>query len=192
MHRTALRRAGLVVAPLLLAAAGTVATATPAAADCTNVVSCSSRNDNGNLHAGVSYITVSVDGGHYASKSAMVEVPNQVPPPCWYTKGRTGAELYADSKDPYYYRVAHGVGENHDDWFPPEEVAAHKDDDGNWYSHVSLLGRVVELRRDPHLADIDRLAVHYTGRPYGDRGRDSWTAIVQVERWHGWGPIVAQ
>jgi hypothetical protein len=133
MQRTALRRAGLVVAPLLLAAAGAVATATPAAADCTNVVTCSASNSGGSLHAGVSYITVSVKGGHYASRAATVEVPNQVPPPCWYNKGRSGAEMYADSKDPYYYGLANHVGEEHDDWFPPI-VDEHKDDDGNFYS----------------------------------------------------------
>ncbi len=60
-------------------------------------------------------------------------------------------------------------------------------DADSWYSHVSLVGRVRELRRDPGLADIDRLAEHYTGKPYRDRGRDSWTAIVEVDRWHGWG-----
>jgi PPOX class probable F420-dependent enzyme len=58
--------------------------------------------------------------------------------------------------------------------------------DGDWYKHVSLIGRVRELRRDPDLADIDRLARHYVDRPHGDRNRDSWTAIVQVDRWHGW------
>lgn len=57
----------------------------------------------------------------------------------------------------------------------------------SWYGHVSLIGRVRELRRDPDLADIDRLAGHYTGKPYRDRGRESWTAIVEVERWHRWG-----
>ena len=133
MQRTALRRAGLVVVPLLLAAAGAVATATPAAADCTNVVSCSVSNDDGNLHAGVSYITVTVNGGRYASKSGTVEVPSKVPPPCWYNKDRSGSKMYADSNDPYYYGLAHHVGEDHDDWFPPE-VADHKEDDGNWYS----------------------------------------------------------
>lgn len=59
-----------------------------------------------------------------------------------------------------------------------------------WHSHVSLIGRVRELRPDPDLADIDRLAARYTGNPYRDRGRDSWTAIVEVERWHGWGKLV--
>ena len=50
-------RAGLLFAPLLVAAVGTVATATPAAA-CQNVVSCSAGNDGGNLHAGVSYLSL--------------------------------------------------------------------------------------------------------------------------------------
>ena len=97
MHRTALRRAGLVVAPLVLAAAGTVATAAPAGADCTTVVSCSAGNSGGTLPAGVSYISFSVKGGDYPSHGAVVQVPNQVPPPCWYSKGRSGAEMYADS-----------------------------------------------------------------------------------------------
>ena len=59
----------------------------------------------------------------------------------------------------------------------------------SWYSHVSLIGRVGEIRADPDLADIDRIARHYTGRPYADRERDSWTAVVEVERWHGWGEL---
>jgi PPOX class probable F420-dependent enzyme len=61
----------------------------------------------------------------------------------------------------------------------------------SWYSHVSLVGRVREIRPDPDLADIDRLSQRYDGRPYGDRARDSWTAIVEIERWHSWGPAVA-
>jgi len=60
-------------------------------------------------------------------------------------------------------------------------------DEGSWYSHVSLIGRVREIRPDPDLADIDRLALRYTGQPFRTRGRDSWTAIVDVGRWHSWG-----
>jgi PPOX class probable F420-dependent enzyme len=60
-------------------------------------------------------------------------------------------------------------------------------DEAGWYSHVSLIGRVLEIRPDPGLADIDRIATHYTGSPYRDRERDSWTAIVRVTRWHAWG-----
>lgn len=56
----------------------------------------------------------------------------------------------------------------------------------DWYSHVSLTGHVIEIRRDADLADIDRLSVRYDGIPYGDRERDSWSAIVAVSRWYGW------
>ena len=60
-------------------------------------------------------------------------------------------------------------------------------DEDSWYSHVSVIGRVREIRRDAGLADIDRIATHYTGSPYRDRGRDSWSAVVEVLRWHAWG-----
>ena len=33
----------------------------------------------------------------------------------------------------------------------------------NWYSQISLVGRAVELRPDPDLADIDALSQHYEG-----------------------------
>src|SRR5438105_6950803 len=53
-----------------------------------------------------------------------------------------------------------------------------------WYRHVSLIGQVRELRPDPDLADIDRISRHYTGKEYRDRQRDSWTAVIEVTRWH--------
>ena len=59
-------------------------------------------------------------------------------------------------------------------------------DEGTWYRHVSLIGHVASLERDPDLRDIDRLARRYTGRPYRDRERRSWSAWIEVERWHGW------
>ena len=55
-----------------------------------------------------------------------------------------------------------------------------------WYRHVSLVGRVRDIYRDPNLEDIDRLSQHYRGTPYADRARESWTAIVDVLSWHGW------
>lgn len=64
-------------------------------------------------------------------------------------------------------------------------------DAASWYSHLSLVGRVREIRPDPSLADIDRLSWRYDGRPYGDRARDSWTAIAEVTRWHAWGALTA-
>jgi PPOX class probable F420-dependent enzyme len=56
----------------------------------------------------------------------------------------------------------------------------------NWYKHVSLIGRVEEIRPDPELEDIDRISRHYSGNAYRDRQRDSWTAEVEIQRWHGW------
>ena len=138
MRRLTGRRATVLIASFAAAAAGTVVvSATPAAAatggGCVSIVSCAS-NDNGTLGAGASYVRITVNGGNYGSPGGqVVSVPNAVPPPCWYSKGRSGKEMFADSNDPYYYGLAHHVGENHDDWFPPQ-VADHKDDDGNWYS----------------------------------------------------------
>jgi PPOX class probable F420-dependent enzyme len=60
-------------------------------------------------------------------------------------------------------------------------------DEAGWYTHVSVQGRVVEMRDDPGLADIDRLATHYTGRPYRNRERGRVSAWIEVDQWHGWG-----
>ncbi|MFD3735360.1 PPOX class F420-dependent oxidoreductase [Streptomyces sp. NPDC058632] len=61
--------------------------------------------------------------------------------------------------------------------------------DDDWYTHVTLVGRVVELKDDEGLADIDRLSRHYTGNPYPDRVRPRVSAWIEVERWHGWGAM---
>jgi len=60
-------------------------------------------------------------------------------------------------------------------------------DSDDWYSHVALIGDVAEVRDDPDLADIDRLAMRYNGRPYYNRERDSVTALVRPTRWATWG-----
>jgi PPOX class probable F420-dependent enzyme len=60
-------------------------------------------------------------------------------------------------------------------------------DGDDWYTHVSLRGRVVSIEHDADLADIDRIATHYGAGPYQDRERDSWSAWVEVDAWHGWG-----
>jgi PPOX class probable F420-dependent enzyme len=57
----------------------------------------------------------------------------------------------------------------------------------NWYTHVSLQGRVVSIVDDEDLRDIDRLARHYTGKPYSNRARPRVSAQVEIDRWHGWG-----
>jgi PPOX class probable F420-dependent enzyme len=60
-------------------------------------------------------------------------------------------------------------------------------DERSWYTHVSLQGRVVRLADDPDLVGIDRLSVHYTGRPYPNRRRRRVNAWIEVASWHGWG-----
>ena len=128
------RTVRLAAVPLVASAALVVGFAPPALA-CPggSVVGCTAENSGGNLSAAVSYITISVRGGSYASRSAAVEIPNRVPPPCWYSKGRSGAEMAADYDDPDFRRLAHGVGENFEDWFP-DDFRERATQDGHWYS----------------------------------------------------------
>jgi PPOX class probable F420-dependent enzyme len=61
--------------------------------------------------------------------------------------------------------------------------------DKNWYTHVSLIGRVTEMRDDEDLADIDRLSRHYLDRPYPQRDRRRVSAWIEIDRWHAWGDL---
>ncbi|MBE1532318.1 PPOX class F420-dependent oxidoreductase [Actinomadura algeriensis] len=61
--------------------------------------------------------------------------------------------------------------------------------DRDWYTHVTLIGHVTETHADEGLADIDRIARHYTGEPYPDRERARVSAWIRVDRWHGWGAL---
>jgi PPOX class probable F420-dependent enzyme len=60
-------------------------------------------------------------------------------------------------------------------------------DEASWYTHVSLVGRVVEMADDEGLVDIDRLSQHYRGSAYPDRESPRVSAWMQVDRYHGWG-----
>ena len=60
-------------------------------------------------------------------------------------------------------------------------------EDGAWYTHVSIRGRVVEWKDDDQLADIDRLSRHYGGGAYPNRERPRVSAWIEIEHWHGWG-----
>jgi PPOX class probable F420-dependent enzyme len=62
-------------------------------------------------------------------------------------------------------------------------------DEGDWYTHLSIIGHVAELRDDESLVDIDRLAQHYTGQAYAQRDRARVSAWIEVDRWHGWGTL---
>jgi PPOX class probable F420-dependent enzyme len=58
--------------------------------------------------------------------------------------------------------------------------------DGEAFDHVSLLGRVVSIEPDGDLRDIDRLAMRYTGKPFGTRDQPRFSAWLEPERWHTW------
>ena len=58
--------------------------------------------------------------------------------------------------------------------------------EGDWYTHVSVQGRVTSIVDDEGLRDIDRLSEHYTGRPYANRERPRVSVHVAIDRWHGW------
>lgn len=60
-------------------------------------------------------------------------------------------------------------------------------DEAGWYTHVTLIGRVAELRDDEGLADIDRLSTQYLGHAYTSRKRRRVSAWIEIDRWHGWG-----
>ncbi|HMM94215.1 pyridoxamine 5'-phosphate oxidase family protein [Phycicoccus sp.] len=69
------------------------------------------------------------------------------------------------------------------------EVALTALEEGSWYTHVSVRGRIVRWEDDPDaaLADIDRLSRHYGGRDYPTRDRARVSCWVEVTHWHGWG-----
>lgn len=60
-------------------------------------------------------------------------------------------------------------------------------DGPNWYAHVSLQGRAVQITDDPDSAVADRVARHYTGEPFSDRSGGRVSAWVEIDRYHPWG-----
>ena len=58
--------------------------------------------------------------------------------------------------------------------------------DGEWYTHVSIQGRIVEWVDDPEFADIDRLSHHYGNGDYPRKGQRI-SAWIEIDHWHGWG-----
>jgi PPOX class probable F420-dependent enzyme len=42
-------------------------------------------------------------------------------------------------------------------------------DEASWYTHITLIGRVVDIYDDDGLADIDAVSQHYQGEPYPRR-----------------------
>ena len=53
-------------------------------------------------------------------------------------------------------------------------------------THLSVQGRVVSIKPDMGLADIDRLSRHYLGKDYPARESPLVTVHVAIDRWFGW------
>jgi hypothetical protein len=51
---------------------------------------------------------------------------------------------------------------------------------------VTLFGRVISIEPDDDLTDIDRLALRYTSKPFGTRGRGRVTAWMRPDLWSSW------
>jgi PPOX class probable F420-dependent enzyme len=58
--------------------------------------------------------------------------------------------------------------------------------DSNWYRHISLQGRVVEIVEDVDLVDIDRISNHYRGQDYTTRDSARFSAWIEIDSWHAW------
>lgn len=62
-------------------------------------------------------------------------------------------------------------------------------DADNWYTHVSIVGHVVDIRPDEDLSGIDAQSIHYGGKPYPTRDSPRWDAWIEIDRWHAWGAL---
>jgi PPOX class probable F420-dependent enzyme len=71
-----------------------------------------------------------------------------------------------------------------------DRVALSAIDPENFYHHISLLGRIVDIHDDTDLADIDRLSMRYNGVPYPVRDAPRVSAWMQVDAYHGFDPSV--
>ncbi|OBG78370.1 MULTISPECIES: PPOX class F420-dependent oxidoreductase [unclassified Mycobacterium] len=60
-------------------------------------------------------------------------------------------------------------------------------DEADWYTHITLIGRVVDIYDDEGMADIDAVSRHYRGQPYPRRDRARVSALIEIDRVHGWG-----
>jgi PPOX class probable F420-dependent enzyme len=65
------------------------------------------------------------------------------------------------------------------------EVSLTVLDGEEWYRHITLHGRAT-LHDDADYADIDRIASHYLGSPFGSHDSGRVSAWIEVESWHAW------
>lgn len=60
-------------------------------------------------------------------------------------------------------------------------------DRDDWYTHVTVIGHVTDIYDDDGLTDIDALSQHYQDKEYPQRDRPRVSALIEVDRVHGWG-----
>jgi PPOX class probable F420-dependent enzyme len=60
-------------------------------------------------------------------------------------------------------------------------------DEADWYTHITLIGRVIKIYDDEGMTDIDAVSQHYQGQPYPRRDRPRVSALIEIDRVHGWG-----
>ena len=65
-------------------------------------------------------------------------------------------------------------------------VALTMIDPGDFYRHISIMGRVVDISPDTDRADIDRLSRRYVGMPYPRRRLPRVSVRIAIDRWFGW------
>jgi PPOX class probable F420-dependent enzyme len=59
----------------------------------------------------------------------------------------------------------------------------------DWYSHISVQGRVIELSDDTDLSGTDLVSNLYTGKDHDRRDRARVNAWVEIDSWHVWGKL---
>ncbi len=104
--------------------------------------------------------------------------------------GRSGEPVSA----PTWYRYADGLvivsmekdGPRHRHLLRDPRIALSVLGD-DWYTHLSLVGRVTSLEDDEGGAEIDRISMLYRGEPYSGSLAGLVTARAVVERWHTFG-----
>jgi PPOX class probable F420-dependent enzyme len=56
-------------------------------------------------------------------------------------------------------------------------------DEADWYTHIT----VIKIYDDEGMTDIDAVSQHYQGQPYPRRDRPRVSALIEIDRVHGWG-----
>lgn len=56
----------------------------------------------------------------------------------------------------------------------------------SWYQHVSIQGRVTDMRVDPDMTAIDKVSQHYSGKDYPVRDKTRVTMVVSIDSVFTW------